>query len=150
MATGLLIQPELVIAWIRNDPDDPLWASVKDFFENPDNAVYPALSAVSFGIANSSIESATGLSQQQKSALQSALRSLQRNRDGQGSFYGFELDAATEWADVRFHCRQLAQEPTGEVQMEYAIARANQLEILAPRAGHQKYPQISNLTVRYL
>lgn len=149
MATGLLLQPEFVIAWIRNDPDDPLLAGVSQFFENPANDIYPALSAISYGVVYSSIVGAASLSQEERTGLQSALRSLQRNRGGDGCFYDFDLDAGTEWADVRFHCRKLASEPTAEVQMEYSIARANQLEILAPRVARNKYPKISNLAVRY-
>ena len=51
MATGLLLQPEIVIAWIRSDPADTLYTAVADFFEDPDNDLYPALSTISYGIA---------------------------------------------------------------------------------------------------
>lgn len=149
MATGLLLQPELVIAWISNDPADGLRSSVQSLFTNPGNDIYPALSAISYGIAYSSIVNAK-LSQADTAALQSALRSLQRNREKAGSFFDFDLDAATEWADVRFHCKQLKNEPTGEVQIEYAIGRANQCEVLAPRSEQKKYPGLTNLTVRYV
>ena len=31
MASGILLQPEFVIAQIRQDPDDPLLATLNDF-----------------------------------------------------------------------------------------------------------------------
>ena len=50
MASGILLQPEFVIAKIRQDPDDPLLATLNDFLAETDSDYYPCLSAMSYGL----------------------------------------------------------------------------------------------------
>lgn len=151
MARGLLLQPELVMTWIKKDQDDSRFIGLKNFIERPeDPGDFVALSSISYGITYSSIVSAGNLSPEQAETLKGALRNFRRSLNDDAYFYDFDVDAAGEWADVRFHCRTLSTPMSGETQMEYAIARANQLGVLAPAQERKKYPALTSLIVTYL
>lgn len=150
MQQGYLLQPELVVAWIRNDQSHPLLARIKDYFEQAQDTIFPALSSMSYARVYSSINRSDRLSPRDRETLQSSLRRMQHDRADFGHFFTFDLNAAIEWPDVRYHCEGMAHPPHAEVQMEYACARANQLAILAPDSDRALYPAIATLSVVYL
>ena len=149
MASGILLQPEFVIAQVRQDPDDPLLATLNDFLTETDTDYYPCLSAMSYGLVQAALLSSAKLTDNERQELRQRLRTLRRGLDKDGAFFVLDAEAADEYAVVRNRCRDDKIALDAERQVEYGIALAKCPAILAPSTQQQVYLKYPSLIIEY-
>lgn len=149
MATGVLLQPEFVIAYLKKNPQDPRFTAINEFFDAAHGDFYPTISSIAYGLARESIQVAKALNNNDKSEMARRLRSLRREQKLRGNFYDFDSEAADEWAIVRQKCATDSIKLDAERQVEYAIALAKNQAILAAAERRNVYLAYPSLVIEY-
>ncbi len=150
MPQGFLLQPEVLIAYIKKKTNDPLYVATNDFFRDEDNDYYPVTSTISYGTTRSAIAAAPKLTQNQRNDLNNKLRGHLRGQARAGCLFDFDSESADEYAIVRDTCRLKRIALKAEQQYEYAIALAKGFGILSAATARAKYPDYPLLPIEFL
>jgi len=149
MATGILLQPEFIISYLKSVADDPRLEVLRDLFDSSGGDYYPTMSVIGYGLTRESIIAAADLNQHDRREMGTRLRTLRRDLKRQGHFHHFEKDSADEWAILRDECSSQGIRLDAERQLEYAVALATNQAILAPLAKQDIYLPYSSIPIEY-
>ena len=147
---GILLQPEFIIATLKDSTRDPLSQALKRFLEGPAESQSPTMSVVAYGMTRQSIIAAPNLSDHDKQEFKTRLRLLRRQFKQDGYFFEFDSESADAWADLRAESASKGIELDAERQLEYAIALATNQTILAPLQKQHVYLQYPTIRIDYL
>ena len=150
MATGILLQPEFIVSYLKRNDNDPRFQAIENFFDSSSGNYYPTMSVVGYGLTRQSILAAPRMNQHDRREMDTRLRSLRQELKEQGHFHHFEKDSADEWAILRDECSSQKIRIDAERQLEYAIALATNQAILAPAEKQNIYVPYSSIVIEYL
>lgn len=147
---GILLQPEFIIAFLKNSADDPRFQAITRFLDDPGANHWPTMSVVGYGMSRQSIIAAANLSEHDKREMETRLRTLRQEFKQGGHWYEFDTDSADEWATLRHRCSSDRIALDAERQIEYAIALATNQTILAPAQARDVYLPYPSILIQYL
>lgn len=147
---AILLQPEFIIAYLKQSANDRRLQALTSFLRGPGANHWPTMSVVGYGMARQSVIAASNLSEHDKREMETRLRALRRQFKQDGHFFEFDSDSADEWAILRHECSSQGIPLDAERQLEYAIALATNQTILAPAQARHVYLPYPSILIQYL